>query len=256
MIKTAKDRNLQALLDALGKHTGYQQLPRVLEPILSSQETKVLSRHESARMAFIERYIDFTDKRVLDIGANSGYFSFEALARDCAHVTIYEGWQPHAHFVEKAAEVVGLADRIYVHAQYYDFQVQEGAWDVCFLLNVLHHLGDDFGSHSLTKEKALQGILTALNGMSRRAKVLVLQLGFCWKGNTGLGLFERGTKSELLAFVKEGVSSDWEIEQVGIAARHDNNVVYEKCDKSNLRRDDTLGEFLNRPLIILKSRHL
>lgn len=256
MIQKKDDGSLQALLDALGKHTGYQQLPRMLEPLLRLAPGRVQSRHEEARMAYIAGHIEFTGKRVLDIGANSGYFSFEALEAGAAAITVYEGWTPHARFVKAASEALGIHDRVDVHNQYFDFQHPEGAWDICFLLNVLHHLGDDFGSSALSMMQARDEMLAAINRMSHHAKTLVLQLGFCWKGNAGLGLFENGTKSELLEFLDQGTAADWRIEQVGIAKRIMGEVVYQPRNESNMLRDDSLGEFLNRPLIIMTSRHL
>ena len=50
------------------------------------------------------------------------------------------------------------------------------------------------------------------------------------------------------------LDADWAVQAIGIAERHDGRVVYRDLDARNIDRDDSLGEFLNRPLFILRSR--
>jgi hypothetical protein len=50
--------------------------------------------------------------------------------------------------------------------------------------------------------------------------------------------------------------ADWTIDAIGIAQRSDGVVQYRPLDGRNIERDDALGEFLNRPLFILRSRHV
>ncbi len=83
---------------------------------------------------------------------------------------------------------------------------------------------------------------------------VILQLGFNWKGDRYLPLFDNGTKSEMIAFLQINIESFLDITRIGIAQKKDNNVIYSDLTDSNIERDDSLGEFLNRPLFILKSK--
>jgi hypothetical protein len=115
---------------------------------------------------------------------------------------------------------------------------------------VLHHVGDDFGDSALDMATAKQQILDKLNWLSGFADTLVFQLGFCWKGNRKLLLFENGTKEEMIDFIEKGVKSTWNVQALGIAEKTE-GITYCKLTHENINRDDSLGEFLNRPLFIL-----
>jgi hypothetical protein len=43
---------------------------------------------------------------------------------------------------------------------------------------------------------------------------------------------------------------------LGIAEKRGNAIVFSDLSESNLARNDALGEFLNRPIFILRSKHL
>jgi hypothetical protein len=83
--------------------------------------------------------------------------------------------------------------------------------------------------------------------------MLVFQLGFNWKGNRNNGLFKNGTKRELIDFINQGIKGFWEIQTIGIAESVDNEYVFNDLNEINIQRNDEIGEFLNRPIIILKS---
>ena len=98
-------------------------------------------------------------------------------------------------------------------------------------------------------------MIAQLNRLSRQVSTLVFQLGFNWKGNRHACLFEHGTKAELIDFVTRGTAADWQVDAIGIAERHDGAVRYAPLSARNIVRDDALGEFLNRPIFVLRSRH-
>jgi len=62
---------LQSLYMEASKHSGYQMPARRLREYLSPEMIRVNSRHESERLQFVEQWLDFKGKRVLDIGANA-----------------------------------------------------------------------------------------------------------------------------------------------------------------------------------------
>lgn len=229
------------------------------------------TRHEPSRLAFIKQHVDFADQSVVDIGGNSGYFSFEALDSGAAQVTLIEGNSDHCEFVAAAASRLGLSDRLTALNRYFDFsdgpnsqisELQDGPTasehqpefpvDVMLLLNVLHHVGDDFGDQGFQKAEELDFIAAKIRDTAKFARTLVFQLGFNWKGDRDSCLFPNGTKLEMIEFVERTVAGVWNIKATGIATGNKAAVTYEPASPTNLQRDDTLGEFLNRPLFVLE----
>ena len=249
--------DLRRLLAESSKHSGYQVLPRQLEERLGELDVPIKSRHERERLRFLQAHLSFRDAAVLDIGGNTGFFSFEALAAGAASVDLHEGNPAHARFVERAAALLGMSDRLRVAPGYFDFADPPvtRTYDVGILLNVLHHVGDDFGDASISVDAARDAIGDSLRRMSRVVRTLAFQLGFCWKGDRTLPLFREGTKAEQLEFLRERTAEDWETIAVGVAEVDGGEVVYREPTAENMRRRDDLGEFLNRPLLVLRSRH-
>ena len=91
--------------------------------------------------------------------------------------------------------------------------------------------------------------------MSYYVSILVLQLGYNWKGDREKCLFKQGTKEEIISFIKESCDKYWVILEIGIAEKFDNCVVYKAISDQNKARNDAIGEFLNRPIFIMKSNH-
>lgn len=245
------------LYQRTSKHSNYQVLSDTLAPLLGNDAVSVRSRHERERLAYLLSKVPVEGLHVADIGGNTGYFSFELLARGARRVDYFEGNAAHRDFVSAAADRLGLADRLHTHQRYVAFEAGElPPVDCTLLLNVLHHLGDDFGDPALAKEAARQRMLQCLATLARTSRTAVFQLGFNWKGDRQQPLFAGGTKAEMIAFIEQGIAADWEVVTIGVAERDGNQTVFrDLCDR-NLARDDTLGEFLNRPIFILRSRHL
>jgi hypothetical protein len=249
--------SLLELYHVASKHSHYQILPAALEPLVRPDQITVKSRHESERLAYIVSKLSVSGLRVADIGGNTGYFSFELLERGARQVDYYEGNKAHHDFVRAAATQLGLSDRLRTFNRYVTFTRNELAGvDCTLLLNVLHHVGDDFGRADLNREAAKQSILTSLAALSRQTRLLVFQLGFNWKGDRQQPLFAHGTKSELIEFVASGTAGDWTMHALGIAEKRGNAIVFSDLSESNLARNDALGEFLNRPIFVLQSKHL
>lgn len=236
------------------KHSNYQILSNRLSKVIGDKQIDVKSRSEQERFDYISNKIGLNGKNILDIGGNSGFFTFEAIEKGARCVHHYEGNKEHSNFVKKAAEVLQCGDKVEVTNSYYKFGTEEKRkYDVIFLLNVLHHLGDDFGDNSLSIDAAKNLMANHLNVISDNTEYLIFQLGFCWKGDRNVGLFKNGTKEEMIDFVKSSIGDNWIIEGVGIPVLQDNNIQYNELNEENILRNDKLGEFLNRPLFILKS---
>jgi 2-polyprenyl-3-methyl-5-hydroxy-6-metoxy-1,4-benzoquinol methylase len=251
--------NAPTLLDlyhVASKHNHYQVLPTALEPLLKQDQITVKSRHEIARLNYIAQKLDVTGLHVADVGGNTGFFSFELLDRGARLVDYYEGNQAHHDFVRASAQQLGLNDRLRTFNRYVTFAPNELDGIECtLLLNVLHHLGDDFGDAKLNKEAAKENILSCLASLSHQTRSLVFQLGFNWKGDRNQPLFTGGTKTELIQFIRDGTASDWVIEAIGVAEKSKDAIAFHDLTPSNIERNNALGEFLNRPIFIMRSKH-
>lgn len=239
------------------KHSNYQVLSSAVASLLGGHAVAVRSRSENERLAYLLPRVPIHGLHVADIGGNTGFFSFELLRHGAGRVDYFEGNQAHHDFVRSAAERLGLGERLHTDHRYVTFEPDAfPTVDCTLLLNVLHHLGDDFGDERTDKATARARMLECLAAASRRSRLLVLQLGFNWKGDRHQPLFRSGTKAEMIDFVASGTAADWTIAHIGIASRRTGEVVFEDLNTRNLARDDALGEFLNRPIFVMRSRHL
>lgn len=235
------------------KHSAYQLLAAPVAELLGDTGVEIHSKHEPERLDFMKSHVDFVGHTVLDIGCNTGFFLFELLQAGASHVTGYEGSIAHADFVGEAASLLDLDKRLAINPQYFDFESVSDHFDIALLLNVLHHVGDDYGNPALTIEQAKVAILKQLNRMSRTTDQLVFQLGFNWRGDSARGLFDHGTKAEMIEYIREGTKGFWRVEAVGVAELRDGKLIYRDVDERNILRDDSLGEFLNRPIFIMSA---
>ncbi len=238
------------------KHSHYQVLATPLKAIIPDDMQNIQSRWENERLRFIMDYLPYKDASLADIGGNTGYFTLELMHRGAKKALLLEGNKAHGDFVSEATSILGWLDKVTIRSVYMTFQedISQIDVDVCLLLNVLHHVGDDYGDQSQSIDEAKNSILRSLSLLSHRAKYLAFQLGFNWKGDKKFPLFEKGTKRELIDFVEHGVRDCWLIQKIGIAEKTNDTVVYKELNKDNIQRDDALGEFLNRPLFIMKSK--
>lgn len=247
---------LKCLYEKSSKHSHYQILASSLNEIIENNDLCIKSRYERERLEYIVSILDPTSKKILDIGGNTGFFTFELIKLGAELVTYYEGNQEHAHFVEEASYLLEYDNQIIIHNEYLSFQnelVRE-KYDIVLLLNVLHHIGDDYGDKKLSIENAKKQIVKSVNNLVHSSEYLVMQLGFCWKGDKNKTLFENGTKKEMIDYLIQGIRNYWDVIDIGIPEQIENAIKYVKLNHDNIKRDDSLGEFLNRPIFVLKSK--
>lgn len=237
------------------KHSNYQILPKRLKSILGDNDVVTRTRSEEERLRYVLEKVDFKDKSVLDIGGNTGFFTFELCDAGALKVNHYEGNKEHSEFVGLAAQALDMSDRVKTTNAYFPFDGSfKDKYDVILLFNVLHHIGDDYGDKDTSVERAKSEIITELNGLKDNADTVVFQMGFNWQGDPKKPLFDKGTKEEVIDFVKTGVVGSYVIQAIGIAQRsEDGSIEYADLNDENIKRDDSLGEFLNRPIFILRS---
>ena len=249
---------LKSLYLETSKHSNYQILPDCLSTMIKDSDLHINSRFEKERLKYICDNLSVGGKSILDVGGNTGYFTFSLIEKGAKFIHYFEGNVEHAKFVTLGSNILGLNRKIKVSNGFLSFDETnlKNNYDIVFLLNVLHHYGDDYGSNQITKEEAKTGIIEQINNISSFTKYLVVQIGFNWKGNSEYGLLEGGTKKEMIDFISFGTSEYWTIETVGIAEIETYDVVYKHLNNNNIKREDSIGEFLNRPIFILKSINL
>lgn len=238
----------------ISKHSNYQILTKNLRKYLPIEKLNIKSRSEEARLDYILKNIDVKNKSIIDIGANTGYFSFELLNQGAENVTCYEGNVEHSLFIQDSANILGQFNKIKIFNEYYDFENNTQKYDLMLLLNVLHHIGADYGDKMLNIGNAKNIIINHLNKCAMVTKQLVFQLGFNWKGDRNSCLFVNGEKRELIDYIKKGTIDYWNIQNIGVAEDNCGIIQYKDLSEENILRQDSLGEFLNRPLFIMKSK--
>lgn len=246
-----KHMDLCELLEVTTKHSGYQELHRALDAVMEGG--RISGKAESSRWEYMRAVMSFEGRRVLDIGANTGFFSLSAaIEGGASSVLACEGSPYHAEFLERAVARLGLSDRVRVDNRYYDFfNSADLHAEIALCLNVLHHLGDDFGDQALTLADARRQMVRALGGLASRFRWMWFQVGYNWKGDRRQPLFDRGLKNEQIALVAEAAAEAWSVDRIGIF--NPGSGRYEDANDALLARFDEVGEFMNRPLFLMRS---
>lgn len=242
--------SLSADLDVVSKHSHYQTLHPLVHKqfdVPDSYRPRKMLEHQ--RVDFVKRFLSMQGKRVVDIGANTGYFSLAAADGGAARVDAIEGNAEHATFLSRCVDALKMNDRVFVSNRYVNFAPYDvGHADVVLCYNVLHHLGDDFRG-GVEKDDALRGMAEALRQLVLRNANVVFQMGYNWQGDPGLPLTENGTKTEIIDFVSASLDS---VKADVIVGCYDPAAdAYVEANETNLGRFDALGEFANRPLFII-----
>ncbi len=250
-----KAKYLKDLYVESTKHSHYQRMPAFLEDVLKPTDlSKVHDRYDQQRLDYFAHKVDFKGSKLLDVGANTGYFTFESFERGVDEVVRYEGNHTHAEFLRCAADI--YRKKVKVVEEYMDFRqrLSDGPFDIVLLLNVLHHVGDDFGDRSITIDQARNNIIENLNFFADQTKFMIVQIGFSWKTDYALPLFPNGSKAEVIEFFRNGIQGHWDEVAIGIAEVSQGITRYVDLHDGNVARDNSIGEFRNRPIFILRSK--
>ncbi|MBK6409428.1 MAG: class I SAM-dependent methyltransferase [Flavobacteriales bacterium] len=229
-------------------------MPQFLEGSIDPTSLgKRFDRYDEQRLDYFTRKLDFRGKKILDIGANTGYFTFESIERGAQEVVSYEGSANHAEFLRLSAET--FRKNVKVRKEMLDFNtpIPDAPFDIVLLLNVLHHVGDDFGEPLPNVAAAQRKIIENLNWFAEKTEYLIFQIGFSWMTDYSKPLFANGTKAEMIAMITDGIKGFWDVVEIGIAEEIGGQTRYQVVNESNIARNDALGEFRNRPVFILRS---
>lgn len=268
---------LKGLLITRSKHGNYGMLPPALlkvDPSLSAYSNS--NRLDQQRYDWFSKKINFKGKRVIDIGANTGYFSLRLATEYNSTITAYEPFEPHYRSIELSKRILNLADdRFSV--------VNEGVSldkisslervDIILFLNVLQHAGEDFDAEHVRNLEDWRGYAVKyLNKLKGVGRYLIFQMGYTWLGHE-----DKICKDEdNLDYTKEILAdSGWSITSCGTVACLNNPIYIDytlnetgrnrspfasKWDSININlRKRFFGykydhRFMQRPIFVCKSQ--
>jgi SAM-dependent methyltransferase len=259
------------------KHSVYQNIPVFVRDAFGYVETiNEQWRGDSARWKYMREFMDFSNQSVLDIGANTGFFTL-SLAHEYndSIFTALEGNTNHAEFIRLVTEQFGLKN-IRIRIQYLDFEKLDllGQYDTILLFNVMHHAGADFDSNLVPSEKELFDYLVRyMSKLKEHSSRIVYQMGYNWGGNKQHPIVplkdDAGKYIYTCRFLRR---AGWTIQAIATTyGRKGDPIVYHKnlpedvvavanaCYKATLRSRlgelfdpaiDTFSEFYRRPIFV------
>lgn len=169
------------------KHSVYQNIPVFVRDALGYTETiNECWRGDSTRWEYMRDCLDFSNQSVLDVGANTGFFTL-SLAHKYPDLicTALEGNAHHAEFIRLVAKQFAM-ENVRILTQYLDFTTLDllGKYDTILLYNVLHHAGADFDSDLvLSKEDLFDYLVRYMTKLGEHCSRTIYQMGYNWGGN-------------------------------------------------------------------------
>jgi len=275
MMQATKEikEQLNELYERASKHGQYQTLPDKLATALEMQfEVNEEWRGDRTRYPVIKGYLAKNKcNSVLDIGANTGYFSL-SIADDIegSQITACELNKTHARIIELLAKVGGynefrVTDRSANMEHIGDF----GKFDCALHLNILHHAGHDFDKELVPDREAfMQYGKKYLKMFGSSVDRMIFQMGYNWGGDKTLPLVGRDDQAGKIAFTLDLMDgAGWEIEGVALAKKGDKDlpIAYDVYSLHEIKGEkgtqkwleerygaDVWSEFYQRPLWLCK----
>jgi len=169
------------------KHSVYQNIPVFVREALGYAETiNERWRGDSTRWEYMRDCLDFSNQSVLDVGANTGFFTLSLAHKYPDSIcTAMEGNANHAEFIQLVATQFGM-NNVRILTQYLDFAKLDslGEYDTILLYNVLHHAGADFDSDLVpSKEDLFDYLVRYMTKLREHCSRIVYQMGYNWGGN-------------------------------------------------------------------------
>jgi SAM-dependent methyltransferase len=169
------------------KHSVYQNVPEFVRTALGySEKIDELWRGDTARYQYLLSKVPWAGQSVVDVGANTGFFTLSLAHRHPdARVTAVEGNPNHAAFIRRIVQLFHL-DNVEVLCAYADRAGSRrlSECDVMLLLNILHHAGVDFDQGSVSDPQDVADYAVEyLRRLRTRTHRLVFQMGYDWGGN-------------------------------------------------------------------------
>lgn len=177
-----------SLVNSDGKHGFYQLFPPAL--INKYQQLKDLP-YESVRLDD-KRYDYFTSKlnfegaKVVDIGANIGYFSFRLATEKDSSVTMFEPYGDHCRAIDQIKELLELDQQVSVLNKGITLDTidEMPETDILLFFNVLQHAGEDYDKIHVAKVQDWYAYAVEyLKRVRSKTKHMVFQNGYSWLGH-------------------------------------------------------------------------
>ncbi len=226
--------DLRRLYYDASKHSAYQSVPEFVEAELGF--TVPLDhnwRSDKPRYEYLVNHLDFRGRRVIDIGANTGYFTLNLARTYGARVVAYEANPNHCEIIERIVEEFGVAGvRVYARGIGVDDVRKLDSTDIVLFSNVAHHAGHDYDEIQVPERRAVYAHLVAYAGrLAERAEQLVFQMGYNWGGNKAEPIVAVPDNYGKLVYTVGGLeTAGWRIDRVAMAFRDANGIAFVDVD--------------------------
>ena len=102
-------KELIQLFESEAKHGLYQMLPpELIKKYPKLQKNSYSRRLDDKRYEWFAEKINFSNKKIIDIGANIGYFSFRLYKEKNAKITTYEPNKKHNEAISKVKKELNI----------------------------------------------------------------------------------------------------------------------------------------------------
>ena len=178
---------LHELYTDQSKHSVYQNVPAFVRDATGYAETiNEQWRGDTTRWEYMLDHFDLDKVTVLDVGANTGFFTLSLANKYPESVcTALEGNVNHAEFIKLVVSQFSMKN-VRTISQYLDFAALDslGQYDTVFLFNVLHHAGVDFDNELVPrKEDLFDYLIRYMMKLGEHCHRVVFQMGYNWGGN-------------------------------------------------------------------------
>lgn len=180
-------QKLHELYSDQSKHSVYQNIPAFVREALNYSETiNERWRGDSARWDYLRDFLDFDAESILDVGANTGFFTLSLAHKYPAAIcTALEGNANHSEFIQLVSDYFKMKN-VRVLSGYLDMAGLGNIehYDTILLFNVLHHAGVDFDTAMVQSKEALYDYLVRyMKELGKHCNRIILQMGYNWGGN-------------------------------------------------------------------------
>jgi len=228
--------SLQAeLVDLLlenAKHTTYQMLP----PCVKDQDNRFgrligTQRQDEKRYDWLKSNMPSLTGRVIDIGANLGYFSFRTLQDYQVNIVAYEPYKPHAKAISIIRKLCDFeAKQMKVVDQGIGLREIEALpqADLLILLNVIQHAGEDYDQDLVDNIQNWRSYaVNYLTKLRSKADKLFFQMGYTWLGYAGKLCKDENIIDFTASLL---VDAGWQIKSCGIIKDFSEPFTYQNYD--------------------------
>lgn len=273
--KENNKEKIRELLSSQAKHGCYQMIPPDLlfkMPELIKYNFSI--RLDDRRYNWFSGKLDFAGRKVMDIGANIGYFAFRLTSEKKAIITAYEPYKSHADAIATIQKIIEIEE-----SQFTCVNESIGIddidnlpdQDIILFFNVLQHAGEDYDS-AYVKNIAQwrEYAVKYLSKLALKTHYLIFQMGYSWIGHGDKLCEDEEIIDFTVSLLKE---AGWTINNCGVISnvlrptykdifinktsnRHPiinkkDMIISRLMNKIKLLRMDY--RFLQRPLFICKS---